>query len=328
MPLDSQPETVVLPKSALRPSKHARHVLICVNPRAGARSRHDQTQAIRDALAEAGFHVQILSDLDELAVLSQQQSLSGDLRAVVALGGDGTASVVRSRVPLAVPLVPVPMGTENLLGRFVAQQADAGAVRRTLETGVVVGLDLGRAGDKHFLLMISAGFDAEVVRDLHDNRRGNINRLAYLWPILRALKNYPFPELRVTTGQGPPSAQRHVGRWLFGFNLPLYALGLRIAPQAVANDGELDVCLFQRGGYRSALRYLWYIVTGRHSNLDDAEIVRSRRFRIECAGQAPVAYQIDGDYGGTLPVDVDVLPGELRLLVSSDTAMRLGFVTS
>ena len=47
----------------------------------------------------------------------------------------------------------------------------------------------------------------------------------------------------------------------------------------------------------------------------------------EAAGPEPVAYQLDGDYVGKLPVDVDVLPGELRLLVSRTAATRLGFAT-
>jgi diacylglycerol kinase family enzyme len=54
-------------------------------------------------------------------------------------------------------------------------------------------------------------------------------------------------------------------------------------------------------------------------------MIRSPRFRIDGPSSPPVAYQIDGDYGGMLPVDVDVLPGELRLLVSCQTALRLGF---
>ena len=43
-------------------------------------------------------------------------------------------------------------------------------------------------------------------------------------------------------------------RWLFGFNLPLYAVGLPIAPQAVATDGLLDICTFARGSLWSVLR--------------------------------------------------------------------------
>jgi hypothetical protein len=38
-----------------------------------------------------------------------------------------------------------------------------------------------------------------------------------------------------------------------------------------------------------------------------------------------VAYQLDGDFAGNLPVDVEVLAGRLRLLVSRATARRLAF---
>jgi diacylglycerol kinase family enzyme len=59
--------------------------------------------------------------------------------------------------------------------------------------------------------------------------------------------------------------------------------------------------------------------------LSDATLTRSRRFRLESANAVDVAYQLDGDFAGTLPVDVEVLPGQLRLLVSRATARRLGF---
>jgi diacylglycerol kinase family enzyme len=62
-----------------------------------------------------------------------------------------------------------------------------------------------------------------------------------------------------------------------------------------------------------------------HHTLPDAELTRTSRFRLEATTSASVAYQIDGDLGGTLPVDVEVLPGQLRLLVPPETAKRLGF---
>ena len=114
-------------------------------------------------------------------------------------------------------------------------------------------------------------------------------------------------------------------RWLFGFNLPLYALALPIAPDAVGTDGLLDVCTFERGAVWSVARYLWHVVRKLHLTLPDAHVCRTRRFRIEPTTSANLAYQLDGDYGGTLPVDVEVLPGQLRLMVSPETACRLGF---
>jgi diacylglycerol kinase family enzyme len=59
--------------------------------------------------------------------------------------------------------------------------------------------------------------------------------------------------------------------------------------------------------------------------LADAAMLRCRRFRLEAPSSPSIAYQLDGDYGGMLPVDVEVLPGQLRLLVSREAATRLGF---
>jgi diacylglycerol kinase family enzyme len=215
------------------------------------------------------------------------------------------------------------MGTENLLGRYLGQLATPGAVLRTVEEGVVISLDLGKAGDKSFLLMFSAGFDAEVIRSLHENRRGNIRRTAYFVPTLRTLRGYTYPPMRLYS-EAHGTASPRLCRWLFGFNLPLYALGLPIAPDAVATDGLLDVCTFERGAVWSVARYLWHVMRKIHHTLPDAGLCRTDRFHLEPTTSASVAYQIDGDFGGILPVDVEVLAGQLRLLVSRETACRLG----
>lgn len=314
-------------RAAVCPPDAARSVLVSMNPRAGSRSRHDRVQAISAALARCGYKVRMTGDLDELAALAAESHKCGDLRAVVAVGGDGTASVVRNRVPLDVPLVPVPMGTENLLGRYVLQPIDPAAVCRTVDEGVTIGLDLGSANGKRFLLMISAGFDAEVIRTLHENRRGNIRRTAYVLPTLRTIRSYGYPEMRIYCGDAATRSDKPTGyRWLFGFNLPLYALGLPIAPDADATDGMLDLCAFERGTAWSVVRYLWHVKRGIHGSLADTTMLRSRRFRVEAPNSANIAYQLDGDVGGVLPVDVEVHPGELRLLVSREAAERRGFV--
>jgi diacylglycerol kinase family enzyme len=326
MAVASQLETAELPvRTATRPPAGSRNVVISFNPRAGSRSSHNRVLAIRDALRSAGHDVRITGDLKELAEWTTEGRQSGDLRAVVAVGGDGTASVVRNHVPLYIPMVPVPMGTENLLGRYVGQATDPAAVCRTIERGVTVGLDLGRANGKHFLLMISAGFDAEVVRSLHERRRGNITRLAYFLPMLRAVCSYSYPEMRLYSQDAPATREPLRCRWLFAFNLPLYALGMPIAPDAVATDGLLDVCALERGRAWSVMRYWWHVWRRSHHKLPDVSLVRTHRFRLEAPHAPNLAYQLDGDHGGTLPVEVDVLPGELRMLVSPDAARRLGF---
>jgi diacylglycerol kinase family enzyme len=240
-----------------------------------------------------------------------------------------------------VPLLALPLGTENLLARYVGQSPDPAAVRRTLDEGVTVELDLGRAGDRYFLLMISAGFDAEVIRSLHQDRRGNITRRSYYLPTLRTIRGYGYPEMQLycrDAASGGVARDVHQAvhddgeplrcRWLFGFNLPLYALGIPIASEAVGTDGLLDMVAFERGGVSSVARYLWHVLRGSHGRLADAALLRCRRFRLESGGVPDVAYQLDGDFAGSLPVDIEVLPGQLRLFVTPEAAGRLGFDTT
>jgi diacylglycerol kinase family enzyme len=325
MSVASQPETTESATRRATPLEaDRRSVLISMNPRAGSRSRHEQVAAISDSLADAGYDVRTTTDLGELSSLASEGAGDCTLRTVLAMGGDGTCAVVRNHVPLQIPMLPVPMGTENLLGRHVGQGIDPESVCRTVSEGVSVGLDMGSANGKHFLLMISAGFDAEVIRLLHENRRGNITRRSYFLPTLQTIRSYGYPKMRLYSGDEAAS-RPHECRWLFGFNLPLYALGLPIAPDALATDGRLDLCAFERGSAWSVLRYYWHVRRQKHVNLSDTSMFRSSRFRIEAPDAPDLVYQIDGDFGGKLPVEVEVLPGDLRLLVSPGAARRLGF---
>ena len=136
---------------------------------------------------------------------------------------------------------------------------------------------------------------------------------------------YDYPELHLHceiaahTGEMATRQESITARWAFVINLPRYAGGLRIAPQASGDDGLLDVCTFKAGSLWNGLRYLSGVLMGQHESWDDCVTLRARRIRIESAAPAP--FQIDGDPGGDLPIDIEVLPRRLTLLTRSDTKL-------
>jgi diacylglycerol kinase (ATP) len=222
--------------------------------------------------------------------------------------------------PAGTPLVVVPCGTENLLARYVGNKRNAAAIARLVADGVVIRLDAGCAGGRLFSLMLSAGFDAEVVHSLHQARSGNISHLAYAWPIWKALRSYRFPGLVVRSASG-----EFAGSWLFCMNLPPYARGLPILPQATGHDGALDLCVLKKGSIAAGIWYAWNILRRRHQQLPSVNTQRVAELRIEPLGERPVPYQLDGDPGGHLPVDVKIVPERLSLVVRPEVAQRLGF---
>lgn len=300
----------------------AREVLIAVNPTAGARSGRDKVEQVRQGLLAAGYSVAVLEDRDEVARRSAETLEAGALRALVCAGGDGTVAFAANVSPPGTPLSILPLGTENLLAKYLGRRADAESIVADVRSGWIARLDAGLANGRLFTLMVGIGFDAEVVRRLHARRRGHIRHWSYAKPIWESVRSYTYPELRVTWESAPQGAQeatmeQPVGaRWVFVANLPRYAKGLGIVPEAVATDGLLDVSTFRRGGLWTGLRYLWSVVRGRLRRCADCRMWRTRRVRIE--SDEPVPYQLDGDAGGTLPLEIEILPERLTLNVSRD----------
>jgi diacylglycerol kinase family enzyme len=304
-------------------------VLIVANRSAGAGKRRGIIEVLSTELIRRGFEPQQVTSLGELSQDAERLLGCGELRAVVAAGGDGTAAAVVNNTPPGTPIAICPMGTENLLAKYLEIGKNPAALATAIAEGRTAWLDAGRANGRLFLLMASAGFDAEVVRVLHDARKGNITHWSYTKPILQAIRRYKYPELRMycapqggpgtgddATDEQPTWSDPIRCRWSFVFNLPCYGRGLQFAPAADGTDGLFDACTFERGGLLAGLKYLAAVVRRGHHTMRGFKGWRSPRFRIEA--DEPVPYELDGDPGGFLPLEIDVVPRRLRVLVPTN----------
>lgn len=284
-----------------------REIVIAANPKSGRTRRNDLVGRLEQELRQRGFSPRVCWDLTEMATTASQLHAAGNLRCVVAAGGDGTAATVAERTPPEVVLSLLPLGTENLLAKYLGIHPDPIAVATMIEEGEWESLDAGLANGRLFLLMASVGFDSHVVDQVHRQRRGHIHQWTYAWPILSAIFRYSFPRLRWSHQD-----RRDDVAWFFAFNLPRYAQGLPFAPWADGHDGLLDLCTFSRGGVWKGLQYWYHLRQGKHVHLADFHTERVARVTIEADSQVP--YQTDGDAGGYLPLTLEAVPNRLRVL--------------
>ncbi|MBW3597755.1 MAG: protein BmrU [Planctomycetes bacterium] len=315
------------------PSLQARRIVIVANPKAGARSGRPLVEQVAELLRQQDFLVEIVYDIGDLMSHVQTALENRDLHAVVAAGGDGTAAMVVNLLPPGAPLAMIPLGTENLFSKYLGVHANPRSICETIIHGEPVQLDAGRAGDRLFLIMLGCGFDAEVVRRVHRERTGHIHHLTYAKPILESIRSYEYPQLRVyfsfpsederPRAGGSSQPEMLAGRWAFVVNIPRYAGGLSIAPAADGADGLLDVCTFKHGSLWNGLMYLGGVWLQQHHSWTDFQSVRAGKIRIE-ADAPDVPYQLDGDPGGVLPVDVEVLPGRITVLAPQAWRQRHG----
>jgi diacylglycerol kinase family enzyme len=295
----------------------ARRVLIALNPKAGRRSVERSVVRLAHRLAAAGCRAEIFTDLSQVADQANRLFESGDLRALVAVGGDGTLAELVNRSQPGLPLAIFPAGTANLVARHFGLRADTEQLSRSILAGDSRLLDAGSASGRLFLVMASCGFDADVVNRVHrcrlrNSSGGHIRYTTYLKPILESIRTYSYPQMRIDSC-GADADHRVAARWAFVFNLPCYAWGLPLVPTATGDDGLLDLCTFERGSLGDGLRYLAAAQLGWHRRLTDCRIEQNRRFRV--TSDEPVPYQLDGDPGGMLPLEIEVLPQRVSLLV-------------
>lgn len=292
----------------------ARHVVIAANPKSGARSGLAQAHELARALESHGWQVELTTDLDHMQELVGRLQSQGTLRTVVSAGGDGTAAAVLNRMASQIPLTIFPLGSENLLAQQYGITRDLPRVLQMVQDLQVCELDLFRANGRLFLIMVSVGFDAEVVRCVHENRKSHITRWAYRFGILRAIASYRWPTLNIEGKRAGQWESLGVCHWLFGFNVPKYAAGIQIINDAISDDGLLDVGMLTGGnawiGFWNYLR----VAMGTHRRSSRWKEVRLEGIRVSSqAGRG--GYQVDGDFGGSLPLEIEYTRTKARLVV-------------
>lgn len=291
--------------------RDADHVAILFNPKAGPKDSHARVKL----LDKQGFTTALFTDLDEATSQANRWHAKRRLRAWIGVGGDGTAAELINRADEGAPISFLPAGNSNLLAVYFKLSKDPETLCRTITDGVVARVDAGEANGRLFSLMVGCGFDAEVVRRVHENRTGHINLGTYGKPILKSIRGYDFPEIRIQWDESVEAMPVET-RWLLAFNLPCYGGGLQIAPNANGSDGLLDVCCLRRGRFWPGIMYAAAVIARRHHRLADYSGCRARRLRLTSDGEVP--YQLDGDPGGVLPLDIRVLPGRMTLVVPPD----------
>lgn len=295
----------------------ADHVLVSSNPKAGSGLARGNAVQLVTMLRNQGLQVEPFTDLNEVSARANQLQTAGKLRALVAAGGDGTVAELVNRTDPGVPICILPLGTENLLAKHFGLHRGLDAVSGAISDGRVLRLDAGKAQGRLFLIMITCGLDAAIIDQMHKQRQGPIRHSAYIKPILHCLRSYQYPKLRIycqSEANGDlDSVEPVVGRWAQAFNLPCYALGLKFVPEGDGADGQLDVGWFSRAGLLPTLWNYLCVLVGKHRRWTDFDSRPAKRVRIE--SDQPVPYQIDGDPGGMLPVEIEVVPRRFSLIV-------------
>jgi YegS/Rv2252/BmrU family lipid kinase len=286
-------------------------IFVIFNPIAGRLHRRRLNRTI--AYLRAGgcmvtlFETQEADDVERMA----HRAGSEPYDIIVAAGGDGTMNgVANGLASLAAPppMGLIPLGTANVLAAEIGLPTTARAAARALMAGKRRTIRLGSVNGRHFVLMASAGLDAEVVAGLNLALKQRVGRLAYVWESLVRAVRYCFPSLSIVA-----DGHRYEARMAVVCKGRCYGGPFVAAHAGRLDDPILHLILLRGGGLFNTLRYGLALAMGTIETLADVKIVPVRHATIGGTAGAPV--QADGDLVTRLPAEIGLSPRSLELIV-------------
>lgn len=293
------------------------HPLVIVNPSAG----HGRAAVVRNAVEsywrgqDVGAEFQSPASREDARHLARGAAAAG-YSCVVVLGGDGTVhEVVNGIAGTGLPMGIIPAGGGNDLARALEMPSDAVEAARALERGRTKRIDVLRLTDARgnscfYAGAGGAGIDAEAAQLANTRFRRLPGVARYLAAAVAAFREARPLEVTVIAD----GATRSFHALLVAVaNTPSYGGGILIAPAAQVDDGWMDLAIIAPLGWTQLLDGLLLALRTGDIRWPEMQRMRARKLRLET--DRPVMFHGDGEVLGETPVEIEVLPGALEVLV-------------
>lgn len=285
-----------------------------VNPSSG-KGRSRRALARLEKLAQgSGAALRVSRSSDDLVEQARQAVADGVDRLLVA-GGDGTFHfVAQGLAGSSCALGPIPTGRGNDFAADLGVPTDLEAAVRFALSGPVREIDLGRVGDRFFTGYFGVGFDSEAAHVAQGAPGFLVGPLPYIYGVLRTLMTFEPPVLKVDR-----EGESFEDRAMFAVvcNVSRFGGGMRIAPMARIDDGELDLVVARELTRLQILRVFPKVFSGEHIHHPAVQTSRLQSVQIEV--DRPLIMACDGEPIGRVAggaIEVKIAPRALRVISS------------
>jgi YegS/Rv2252/BmrU family lipid kinase len=239
-----------------------------------------------------------------------RQALAEGCELIVAVGGDGTMNeVATALVGTDAIFGLVPCGSGDGLGRHLGIHGSVSRALGILVNGRAHRIDTGMADEHPFFTAAGIGFEAEIAQRFNQLQRRGFAR--YLSTSARALRQSRPQSYTIST---PAGAEQVRAFTLTATNASQYGNNARIAPDALVDDGMIDLCTVPPVGFFNAMPLAMHLFRGTIGRVSGVSIRRGDRFVVD--RPSPGLLHTDGEvHEAGIRVVFTVRPASLRIMV-------------
>jgi YegS/Rv2252/BmrU family lipid kinase len=299
---------------------------LIVNPNAGSGKCQKNWPTIQKLVKRAKLETEVVfTERKGHAIELTKAFIGKGFRKIIVVGGDGTLNEVVNGIfthgndPKAITLGMVPVGTGNDWCRTFnvpTKYIDAIKLIRDNKTVVqdigLVNFHNNSSPERFFANVAGIGFDANVAHAanaLKDQGKGNA--LSYLLILLKTLLKYNSKTMQLKIGEQAKYKER-----MFSLSIGIGQYnggGMKQLPNAIANDGLLDITVIKKISKWTVIKELKNLYDGSFLNHPKIDAWQDKEISF---AENKLKIETDGESVGEGPKDFSILPKALRVIGS------------
>jgi YegS/Rv2252/BmrU family lipid kinase len=264
------------------------------------------------------------------ATVLTRQALHEGYEMIVAVGGDGTINEIVNGFfesgalinPHAV-LGLVPRGTGCDFIKTIGISKDAAAASHILCGRAVKKCDVGHftcsdnrgSGlERYFINIADFGIGGETVERVNRTTKAFGGFTSFLYGAVATLLTYRSKKVKVQVDE--TYLDEIFINNIVVANGQYFGGGMRIAPNAVIDDGFFDILIIRHMGRLESLSSIPKLYKGTHVNHPNVKYIRGKTLVAESPDV--VLLDVEGEQIGRLPARFDIIPSAIKVKVGGN----------
>lgn len=287
-------------------------ILFVINPLSGGKQKTEHQDAVENFFKHLPYKIELFLLNDKNNAQSLQTRIDKlKPEIIVAVGGDGTVSMVAKKIlGTDTVLAILPAGSANGMAKELNIPENIEDALKLIENGKIRKIDVLRINNIVCLHLSDIGLNARLIKYFEEgNMRG---KLGYAKVALKVLFNAQNIHVVIKTKDG--EIKRNAFMVVLA-NASKYGTGAVINPTGDLYDGMFEVVIMKHIGIGTLLK-MW--ITPKVCDPTKIEIIKAEAVQITV--NRKVHFQVDGEYVGKVKqVSANILPAQLNILLPRES---------
>ncbi|KAG7570649.1 Diacylglycerol kinase catalytic domain [Arabidopsis thaliana x Arabidopsis arenosa] len=321
--------------SAVVSSSGLRDLVFVVNPQgANGRTAKEWKKLLpylRSSLGKDCNVIELLTLGPSHAIDITREAIRDGADAVIAVGGDGTLHEVvngffwegkpvgnlNSEASHLTALGLIPLGTGSDFARTFGWNNDPCEAVERIAKGMRSRVDVGvidkEGKDLHYFINV-ADVHLSAKAGFYASKYKKFGNLCYVIGALQAFMGHHNRDMRIRVNGGEWEIYPQVTALCVG-NAKYFGGGMKITPNAVPGNGNLEVVVLQDFKWYDFVFKLHKLYNGTHLSVNNVTSRSVQSIEVEEISDSGSIYvQSDGEHLGFLPRKFQVLPGAIDII--------------